>query len=70
MQLAQKVVVVTGAGSGIGRAVALAAVRRGAHVAAVDLNPATLAEDRGAGPGRRAGPALPAQPQTCRRPHR
>ncbi|MET7403336.1 SDR family oxidoreductase [Dactylosporangium sp. NPDC005572] len=44
MQLAQKVVVVTGAGSGIGRAVALEAVRRGASVAAVDHNPQTLAE--------------------------
>ena len=44
MKLAGKVLVVTGAGSGIGRAVALAALRRGATVAAVDLNPATLDE--------------------------
>jgi len=42
MKLAGKVLVVTGAGSGIGRAVALAALRRGATVAAVDLNPTTL----------------------------
>lgn len=38
------VLVVTGAGSGIGRAVALEALRRGARVAAVDVNPATLEE--------------------------
>ncbi|GIE99373.1 SDR family oxidoreductase [Paractinoplanes rishiriensis] len=44
MKVAGKVLVVTGAGSGIGRAVAQEAVRRGARVAAVDLNPATLAE--------------------------
>ncbi|GIF20834.1 short-subunit dehydrogenase [Actinoplanes tereljensis] len=44
MQVAGKVLVVTGAGSGIGRAVALEAARRGAKVAAVDLNPDTLAE--------------------------
>jgi NAD(P)-dependent dehydrogenase (short-subunit alcohol dehydrogenase family) len=39
-----KVLVVTGAGSGIGRAVALEALRRGASVAAVDVNPTTLEE--------------------------
>src|SRR5690349_1863472 len=44
MKVAGKTLVVTGAGSGIGRAVTLEAVRRGARVAAVDLNPATLAE--------------------------
>src|SRR5512144_3375578 len=43
MKLTGKVLVVTGAGSGIGQAVARAAVRRGAKVAAVDLNPETLA---------------------------
>ena len=43
MKLAGKILVVTGAGSGIGQAVARAAVRRGAKVAAVDLNPETLA---------------------------
>ncbi|MFD0522625.1 SDR family NAD(P)-dependent oxidoreductase [Paractinoplanes durhamensis] len=42
--MAGKVLVVTGAGSGIGRAVALEAARRGAKVAAVDLNPDTLQE--------------------------
>jgi short-subunit dehydrogenase len=44
MKLPGKVLVVTGAGSGIGRAVTLEAVRRGARVAAVDLNPTTLEE--------------------------
>lgn len=44
MKLNDKVIVVTGAGSGIGREVALAAVRRGAKVAATDINPATLEE--------------------------
>jgi short-subunit dehydrogenase len=44
MKLAGKVVVVTGAGSGIGRQVALEALRRGARVAAVDLNETTLTE--------------------------
>ena len=44
MKLAGKVLVVTGAGSGIGRAVTLEAVRRRARVAAVDLNATTLEE--------------------------
>ena len=44
MKLAGKVLVVTGAGSGIGRAVTLEAVRRGARVAAVDLNSTTVEE--------------------------
>ncbi len=44
MRVAGKVVVVTGAGSGIGRAVALEALIRGARVAAVDRNPETLEE--------------------------
>jgi NAD(P)-dependent dehydrogenase (short-subunit alcohol dehydrogenase family) len=47
-----KVVVVTGAGSGMGREVALELLRRGAKVAAVDINEATLAETVTlAGPG-------------------
>ena len=44
MKLAEKVVVITGAGSGMGREVALEALRRGARVAAVDINEATLSE--------------------------
>ena len=44
MRVVGRVLVVTGAGSGIGRAVALEALARGARVAAVDLNPATLDE--------------------------
>jgi NAD(P)-dependent dehydrogenase (short-subunit alcohol dehydrogenase family) len=44
MKAAGKVMVVTGAGSGMGREVALELLRRGARVAAVDINEATLAE--------------------------
>jgi NAD(P)-dependent dehydrogenase (short-subunit alcohol dehydrogenase family) len=44
VKLDGKVIVVTGAGSGMGRQVALEGLRRGARVAAVDLNPTTLAE--------------------------
>jgi short-subunit dehydrogenase len=44
MKLTDKVVLVTGAGSGIGRAVALALLARGSKVAAVDRNAATLVE--------------------------
>lgn len=55
MQVAGKVVVVTGAGSGMGREIALELLRRGAKVAAVDINEATLAETvtlSGSGPDR------------------
>ena len=44
MKVAGKVIIVTGAGSGMGREVALEALRRGATVAAVDINETTLAE--------------------------
>ncbi|MCQ6271440.1 SDR family NAD(P)-dependent oxidoreductase [Pseudarthrobacter sp. R1] len=44
MNLENKVFVVTGAGNGIGREVALELLRRGGHVAAVDLSPKGLAE--------------------------
>jgi NAD(P)-dependent dehydrogenase (short-subunit alcohol dehydrogenase family) len=44
MNPANKVLVVTGAGSGIGREVVREALRRGAQVAACDINPTTLAE--------------------------
>lgn len=44
MRVQGKVIVVTGAGSGIGREVALGLLQRGARVAAVDLNPESLAE--------------------------
>lgn len=54
MKVAGTVLIVTGAGSGIGREVALEAVRRGAAVAAVDRNAATLEETATlAGPGAR-----------------
>jgi len=44
MKLDGKVLIVTGAGSGMGREVALEALRRGARVAGVDVNPTTLDE--------------------------
>ena len=44
MRAAGKVLVVTGAGSGMGREVALELLRRGARVAAVDINETTLRE--------------------------
>lgn len=44
MKAEGKVLAVTGAGSGMGRQVVLELVRRGASVAAVDINPTSLAE--------------------------
>ncbi|CAN5323159.1 SDR family oxidoreductase [soil metagenome] len=44
MDVASKVFVVTGGGNGIGREVVLGLLQRGAHVAAVDLSEAGLAE--------------------------
>ncbi len=44
MKLRDKTVVVTGAGSGIGRALTLLLLRQGAQVAGVDLNQASLVE--------------------------
>lgn len=44
MKIANRVLVVTGAGSGIGREVTLEALQRGARVAASDINPTTLEE--------------------------
>ena len=44
MELKKKVVVITGAGRGLGRAMALAFAERGADVAALDLDAAALAE--------------------------
>lgn len=39
--------IITGAGSGMGRQMAIQAAKRGAHVIAVDYNPATLQETQG-----------------------
>ena len=44
--LADRVAVVTGAGSGIGRAICLELARRGVNIAAVDIDEAHLAEVR------------------------
>jgi 3-oxoacyl-[acyl-carrier protein] reductase len=44
MQLSKKVVAITGAGRGIGRAIALAFAERGADIAALDLDAAAAAE--------------------------
>jgi short-subunit dehydrogenase len=44
MELAGKVVVVTGGGNGIGRQVVLELIRRGARVAAIDIREDSLAE--------------------------
>ena len=46
MKVSGKVVVVTGAGSGMGRELTLELVRRGAAVAAVDMRSETLAETK------------------------
>jgi NAD(P)-dependent dehydrogenase (short-subunit alcohol dehydrogenase family) len=57
MDVAGKVVVVTGGGNGIGREVVLEALRRGARVAAVDLREASLVETGGlAAAGERYAP--------------
>ena len=44
MNLQNRVAVITGAGSGIGRAIALSLARRGCHLALADINQAVLAE--------------------------
>ena len=51
MKAAGKVLVVTGAGSGMGREVTLELLRRGARVAAVDINETTLLETARMAPG-------------------
>jgi NAD(P)-dependent dehydrogenase (short-subunit alcohol dehydrogenase family) len=44
MKVSNKIIVVTGAGSGMGRALTLSLLKKGARVAAVDLNANTLQE--------------------------
>jgi len=46
MKVSNKVCVVTGAGSGMGREMTLELVRRGAHVAAIDIHEKTLQETK------------------------
>jgi NAD(P)-dependent dehydrogenase (short-subunit alcohol dehydrogenase family) len=52
VKVAGKVIVVTGAGSGMGRELVLELLRRGARVAAVDLNETTLAATAAIAPTR------------------
>lgn len=47
MNLTERVAVVTGAGGGIGRGIALALSRRGCHLALADISPSGLAETAG-----------------------
>ncbi len=46
MNIHDKIIAVTGGGSGIGRALVLALLRQGATVAAVDINEQTLQETK------------------------
>ncbi len=46
MQLQSKLVAITGAGKGIGRAMSLAFARKGANLALLDMNPADLDETK------------------------
>ncbi len=52
MKVRNKVFVVTGAGSGIGRQLTLELLRRDASVAALDVNPKTLQETAALAGGR------------------
>lgn len=69
MMLDRRAALLTGAGGGIGRAIALAFARHGAHVIAVDLDKATAEETaalvEGAGGAATAFGADIADPQIC-----
>ena len=57
MQLTNKVIAITGAGQGLGRAMAVYLAERGANIAIIDLNPEQMAETQAQveATGRKAG---------------
>ena len=65
MTLENRTAVVTGAGSGLGRAIAIALAARGARVAAVDLDEAT-AKETAAAVGAAGGRAIAVRADTSR----
>ncbi|MBI4609537.1 MAG: glucose 1-dehydrogenase [Candidatus Rokubacteria bacterium] len=67
MRLQRRVAVVTGAGSGIGREIALALAREGARVAIVDVNEAG-ARDAAAAVEKEGGQALAERADVTRKP--
>jgi len=67
MRLQRRVAVVTGAGSGIGREIALALAREGARVAVVDVNEAG-ARDAAAAVEKEGGQALAERADVTRKP--
>ena len=72
-QFADKVVVITGAGSGIGRALSLEFARRGARVALSDVNAANAEETAklaGDNAARRTTSTSPTAPPCSRTPRR